>query len=257
MMRIEWIEETASTNTLIAEREGVENSAEYILATKSQTSGRGQRSNSWESAPGKNLTFSMLWHPIRLHPREQFAISEAVALAIVDFLNIDCRLGDIKHKGGEVAVKWPNDIYVGDCKICGVLIENALMSEKILRSIIGVGLNVNQREFFSDAPNPISLARLLEKDFDLELMLSLLAERLEQRLKNIESEESRRLAHEEFKRRLWRREGIYPYRRREDGLLFRGEIVDVEPEGFLLLRDATKRSVEKYAFKEVEFLLNE
>ena len=107
-----------------------------------QTAGQGQRGNSWEAEPGKNLTFSILYRPAGLPPMAQFAMSEAVALAVVDFLGVH---------GLEAKVKWPNDIYVGDRKICGILIRHSITATCVDYSVIGVGINANQTEFLSDA----------------------------------------------------------------------------------------------------------
>ncbi len=119
---------------------------QYAVVTAAyQTAGRGQRGNGWESEPGRNLLFSMLYYPpAGLPPSRQFQISKAVAVAVAE--TVDRLLDGYDHP--EVCIKWPNDIYVGDRKIAGILIENALQSStRIAHSIIGVGLNVNQREF--------------------------------------------------------------------------------------------------------------
>ena len=121
-----------------------------VVSTYNQTAGRGQRGNSWESEPHKNLTFSVLLKPQHIIAREQFYISEIVSVAIVNTLRkyiID----------QPIAIKWPNDIYVNDDKICGILIENTLSGYSISQSIAGIGININQQTFLSNAPNPISL----------------------------------------------------------------------------------------------------
>ena len=159
-MRIEWLDECVSTNTQVTEyplsEEGV------IVAARCQTGGRGQKGNSWEAQPGKNLTFSAMWKPRGIAAREQFSISEAVALAVVDFL---------EDAGINAKVKWPNDIYVDDRKICGILIEHSVMGTEISRTIAGVGINVNQREFLSGAPNPVSMASIAGTEFPTERLL--------------------------------------------------------------------------------------
>ena len=92
-----------------------------VLAARMQTAGRGQRGASWEAEPGKNLTFSQLFRPDRLHAARQFELSMLVSLAIADTVD-----DLIAHTGLSAKIKWPNDIYVGDRKICGILIENKL-----------------------------------------------------------------------------------------------------------------------------------
>ena len=119
------LEETASTNTYATQHAG-ELADMTMVTARRQSAGRGQRGNSWESEPGRNLTFSLFFRPPRsLHPRSQFFISEAVALAIADAL---------AGRGVEAMVKWPNDIYCGDRKICGILIEHSLFGDHIRRS---------------------------------------------------------------------------------------------------------------------------
>ena len=118
------------------------------IIAREQTAGRGQRGNKWSSRAGENLTFSLVWEPTFLEAKRQFLLSEAVALALTDTL----AKWDVRSK-----IKWTNDIYVGNKKICGILIEHDLEGMYLSRTIIGVGLNVNQAHFTSNAPNPISL----------------------------------------------------------------------------------------------------
>ena len=128
-----------------------------VVAALSQTCGKGQRGNVWISDPGKNLTFSIvLKFPFNvkagllepMHAYDQFVLSEIAALAVVDLL---------AEHGIQAKIKWPNDIYIGDRKICGILIENSLRGEWLQHSIIGIGLNVNQRNFDVTLPNPTSM----------------------------------------------------------------------------------------------------
>ncbi len=183
-MRIEWLDECVSTNTQVTEyplsEEGV------IVAVRCQTGGRGQKGNSWEAQPGKNLTFSAMWKPRGIAAREQFSISEAVALAVVDFL---------EDAGINAKVKWPNDIYVDDRKICGILIEHSVMGTEISRTIAGVGINVNQREFLSGAPNPVSMASIAGTEFPTERLLEDFEMKLRRRLSQISGSEGRIMIH--------------------------------------------------------------
>ena len=143
------IDETDSTNHWLKSHQLIANSPEpTAIWADYQTAGRGCGTNTWESERGKNLLFSMLIHPENLPANKQFQISMAISLAIVD------ALGQLV---GDLSIKWPNDIYWRNGKIGGILIENTLKGNLIKESIIGVGLNVNQREFHSDAPNPVSL----------------------------------------------------------------------------------------------------
>ena len=123
-----------------------------VVAVRCQTKGRGQRTNTWETAPGQNLTFSIVLKDLQILPSEQIAISQITALSVVDFL---------ASHGIEAKIKLPNDIYVDAKKICGILIENSICSNKMKWSIIGIGINVNQTTFPSSLPNPTSI--LLQK----------------------------------------------------------------------------------------------
>lgn len=221
-----------------------------MVCTREQTAGRGQRGNTWESTPGENLTLSLLHRPAGVPARCQFAISEAVALAVADTL-ADYNI--------EANVKWPNDIYIGDSKICGILIEHSLFGSEIQHTISGIGLNVNQRQFLSDAPNPVSMWQLSGEEYDLTEVRARLAIHLETRIGSTESADGRDSLHSEYKRRLWRREGFHPYRDTATGAIFSATIADIEPQGFLLLLpeaipDQPDRPLLRYAFKEVAFL---
>ena len=158
------IDETDSTNRWLRDYALSQPEGDYVVVSEYQTAGRGCGTNSWESERGKNLTFSLLIHPTEITADCQFRISEAVSLAL-------CETLDAYVTDRQVSVKWPNDIYVDDCKICGMLIENRLRGRLMTDSIIGIGLNVNQQEFFSDAPNPVSLVQLLGHEVALEPLL--------------------------------------------------------------------------------------
>ena len=249
-MKFLLLEETDSTNSYVSVHASEIESNTMVIANH-QRAGRGQRGNRWESEPGKNLLFTMLIRPERFAPRHQFSISEATALAVCDFL---------RRQGVEAKVKWPNDVYVGDRKICGILIEHSVTSEAIEHSRIGVGLNINQREFRSDAPNPVSLVQLTGRELDLSSASARLGEYLAARLRQASAyaakDPSESSLHSEFLKKLYRNDGrLYPYRRREDGKRFAARIAGVDPAGPLLLLEEGKDTPEQFAFKEVEFLL--
>ncbi|MCC8072224.1 MAG: biotin--[acetyl-CoA-carboxylase] ligase [Bacteroidales bacterium] len=229
------LDSTSSTNTYLSE-----NAAQFphgaVVVARDQTAGRGQRGNTWESAPGENITLSMLLRPQEVEAREQFRISEAVSLAIVETL--DALLQPL-----EARIKWPNDIYVGDQKVCGILIENVVKGTLIDQSIVGIGLNVNQTQWLSDAPNPVSLRQLTGKEYRLDLLV----EQLAQRILDFLDEED---IHQKYLNKLWRGEGEWPYKDTATGNIFTASIVDVEPDGTLVLSGSRR-----YLFKEVTFLL--
>lgn len=245
-MNIIWIDECQSTNTHVGSLPLDTNGV--VVATRAQTAGRGQKGNSWESEPDKNLTFSVMWQPQGFAARDQFAISEAVALAVTDLLS---------ELGLEATVKWPNDIYVGDKKICGILIEHSVMGLDLSRTIAGVGININQREFVSDAPNPVSVIQLIGAELSLEPLLERYVAILESRLDAISTAEGRKDIHDEFQKCMWRFDGKpYPFRDRDSEQIYQGIIRGVEPMGFMDVENTVTGEIRKYAFKEVEFLLS-
>lgn len=158
-MEIVQLDSVGSTSSWLASM-GDEAPHGLAVMAREQTAGRGQRGNSWEAEPGMNITLSLMLRPQGLHPGRQFVISQAVSLAIVDLL-------DTLVPGRKVSIKWPNDIYIDDRKVCGILIENSITGLSITRCIVGIGLNVNQLRFLSDAPNPVSVAQLTGEAYDV------------------------------------------------------------------------------------------
>ena len=144
--------------------------ANMVVVADNQTEGRGCGTNRWESERGQNLLFSLMIHPENLPANQQFQISMAISLAIIDALG---------QMVGDLSIKWPNDIYWRNGKLAGILIENTLKGNLIKDSIIGVGLNVNQRKFHSDAPNPVSLWQITGQETNREQLLKDILQRLD------------------------------------------------------------------------------
>ncbi len=236
------IEECDSTNNVLTAlaREGAPHGT--VVTAVRQTAGRGQRGNSRESEPGKNLTFSLLIRPGSIAPHDQFRLSEAVALGIADALHP-------LLPGHEVKVKWPNDIYVGDKKICGTLIENSITASRISHSIAGTGINVNQRRFLSDAPNPVSIAMLTGNETALRELLDAVVTAILRRLS-----QPWPMLHTEYMESLWRRDGGR-YRDSATGEEFQAAITDVAPSGLISLLDSEGQT-RVYAFKEVQSVIS-
>lgn len=240
-----WVDEATSTNSLLASRcDCLPHGA--AIAARRQTAGRGQRGNSWESAPGANLTFSLLLRPSVITAATQFELSMIVALGVCDSL--------AAASGLEFKVKWPNDIYAGDKKICGILIENSLEGRRIGRSIAGIGINVNQREFLSDAPNPVSLICLTGHVYPLEPLLADVCRSIVERLGAYETNRDAEALSAEYRSRLWRGEGFHLWTDTASGEDFEAEIADVAVNGLLTLRDRQNKQ-HVYAFKEVAAVL--
>jgi len=159
--KIKTVDDTSSTNLLMKELEkaGKLVNGDVIRAVN-QAGGIGQNGNYWESEGGKNLTFSLFLEPHFLAAAEVFQLNKIISIAIHDYLTAK-NVSNIK-------IKWPNDVYVGDKKIAGMLTHNNFLGDKLENSILGIGLNINQIEFKSDAPNPVSLKRITQIDCILE-----------------------------------------------------------------------------------------
>ena len=243
--QILWLDSVESTHNLLKTPEYASLPPFVMVAARQQTAGRGQRGNHWESQPGKNLTFSMIVRPVSLHPSRQFALSEATALAVVALL---------QSEGIEARVKWPNDIYVADRKICGILIDHSINATGIERSVISAGLNINQRAFLSDAPNPVSMYQLLGRERSIESIATGLLLLLHQFLPMAEEAEGRKTLHESFMRHLYRHDGApHSYHDILRDLPMEAVIEDVLPDGTLLLRDTSDGVIRPYLFKQVAF----
>lgn len=232
------IDETDSTNRWLAANR-TEGQSPCVVVADYQTAGRGCGTNKWESERGKNLLFSILFHPTEIPVNKQFVVSMAVANSIATVV--------AKYVTSQaVSVKWPNDIYVGDKKICGILIENRLQGGVIKDSIIGVGLNVNQLCFVSDAPNPVSMANITGRQFDRKQLLQELLEAFQQEWADLEG------VRERYLQQLYRRKGFFRYRDAYGE--HTAEIVTVEADGHLVLQDVDGRT-NRYAFKEIQFVI--
>ena len=221
------------------------------VAAVSQTAGRGQRGNSWESAPGLNLCFSTVLRPRHIDARRQFVLSMAVAMAVARCVGRE--LGS----EADVSVKWPNDIYVGDRKIAGILIENTLTGMNIDKAVVGVGLNVNQLEFVSDAPNPVSLAMLSGRSHDTGALLGELASAIVSACDDADSDdaESRAALCRRYNSMLWRSDGeLHRWMELPSHRVVDAAIVTVADDGMLSLRHRDG-SLHSYAFKEIGALL--
>jgi len=237
------ISETNSTNNYLQTLCAQEKVEEFTTVVADfQTSGRGQRGNSWESEPHKNLLFSFVLLPEFLEARRQFLISQIISLAIKE--ELDTYTNDI-------SIKWPNDIYWKEKKICGILIENDSMGRNISQSIAGIGININQEEFHSPAPNPVSLYQITGKQYDIFEVLKNIMLRIQSYYCQLKKNDTLSIvAH--YEKSLFRKEGMHRYKDTNGEFLAR--IVCVEPEGRLILEDEMQAK-RRYMFKEVEYLL--
>ena len=210
-----------------------------VLVADYQTAGRGQRGNSWESERGKNLLMSVMLWPKGVEANRQFLLSQMMALAIHDAVDAEC------------LIKWPNDIYCGEKKLSGTIIENTLRGEMVEQCVLGVGVNVNQRVFKSDAPNPVSLCQIVGHEVDREGLLNRLLERVGYWYGILLNGGGDEIASAYVERLMWRA-GLHRYC--DASGEFEAEFVNVEPDGRLVLRD-TNGKIRGYYFKEVKHVL--
>ena len=214
-----------------------------------QTAGRGQRGHEWHSRKGENLTFSVVLEPTFVPISEQFSVSEVVALSLVDML---------AEYGIEAKIKWTNDIYVGDRKLVGILIEHSLAPTTLRRTIVGVGINVNQIEFDASIPNPVSMAQLLGKELNAEEILRCFLKHLQRNyeaLREIKNEELKikNSIHQRYNKLLYRLDEYHTYAL-PSGERFSAKVLGTAPNGALRLED-TEGKTKDYLFKEVEFII--
>lgn len=157
-------------------------------------------------------------------------------------------------KSNDVYIKWPNDIYYRDKKICGILIENVISGYTIDRSIVGIGINVNQTDFLSDAPNPISMSNIAGHTFDLELLLEEFVTMIVDDFDAYEAEQNPTMLAAKYRFMMWRGEGFWPYTDNLTNEKFEARIAAVAPSGHLTLAKANGQ-LKTYAFKEVSAIL--
>ncbi len=235
------LDEVDSTNRYLADYAPDGEEMTVVLADF-QSAGKGQGTNTWESEKGKNLLFSILVHPTMVPLARQFQLSMAGAIALKMALS--------GYTDG-ITLKWPNDVYWNDKKISGTLIQNVIGQGHIKDCIFGVGIDVNQVEFHSDAPNPVSLYQILGREVNRDELLQKILKAFEYCYSLIENGDYGDIA-ALYMDALYRRHGFWKYRD-ADGE-FEAAFVEVEDDGHLILRDP-KGVMRSYTFKEVEFVL--
>ena len=262
----------------------------FTVYTFRQTAGRGQAGNAWESEPGKNLSFSTLVH---IHTIEEASrLNMLVPLAVVNVLSKVHSAADRPERSAgkkgqrstaqqivrsavqerkvkeEFTIKWPNDIYWGDKKVAGLLNENVIIGNRIAYAVAGIGVNVNQTQFLSGAPNPVSLKQITGQTYELEPMIDAIVAEMEQLLPLLQDYEALK---REYMAHLYRKTGFHLYVEREVSTAptmiaqadktneekhtpFLAEIADIDDFGRLVLRTET-RELKTYHFKEIRFVI--
>lgn len=240
--KVEYFKELSSTNTYAASLLKQEQVPEgLVIYTDFQSAGRGQQGNTWESEKSKNLLFSVILYPGIIRPGEQFLISMAISLGISDFIS-----GYVP----ECKIKWPNDIYVGNDKIGGILIENSILGDSIENTVAGIGLNINQTGFKRSIPNPVSLRMITGMEYDTGRCLTQLLLKLDKRYKKLLSEEFNTIR-KNYLSSLYRI-GEWHNFSTSKGYLY-GKITSVTDSGYLQVEDEWAR-VHSFMFKEIEFM---
>ncbi|MGM9738689.1 MAG: biotin--[acetyl-CoA-carboxylase] ligase [Candidatus Cryptobacteroides sp.] len=248
-MPITWFDVIDSTNSEAKRRiSGIDKMA--VIAAKFQTAGRGQRGNRWSSADGENLTFSIALKfgeetGELLKASSQFALSELAALSVHSYLS---------GLGIEARIKWPNDIYVRNRKICGMLIENALDGEYISSSIIGIGLNLKQKEFPPELMNPTSVSIVTGQDIEPANALADFIPHFTGRLGLLFSRDGRERLQADYLSALYRKDQEHQFRDCSTGEVFNGTIKGISTGGLLSVK-MPDGSVKEFSFKEISYIL--
>ena len=213
-----------------------------VVVAKFQTAGRGQVGSKWVSENGKNLTFSTLINFNNFKAEHQFYLSMAVSLSILNTVKNYVKI--------PLAIKWPNDILTAKDKVAGILIENVLSGNIIKYSVIGIGLNVNQKQFPKSIENVTSLKNIEGIDFNKDKLLKSIITNIKYYIGYIQNEGFLKL------KELYLA-SLYKYNQPtmfEDkyGTVFLGKIVDVFEDGRLVI-ELENNTVRKFNLKEVKF----
>ncbi len=234
------LEQSESTNLDMLQLSRKERLPEgSVVIAVNQTHGRGLGENVWESEPGANLTFSILVYPTFVKGATQFLLSKMISLAVRDFLS---------RQVTGVSVKWPNDVYVGNKKIAGILIENFIEGLYLTKSIIGIGVNINQKQFVGDAPNPVSLWQLTGKSYGTDDCLYELIECIAWRYQMLQKNIT--LLNDYYLQNMYQVGEMHRYR--ADGIIFEARITGVNKYGMLeMITSENQRRT--FGFKEVVF----
>lgn len=235
------LEEVNSTNEYLKKIIDKNTPEGTIVITNKQTKGKGQQSNKWESEEGKNLTFSFLLKPFIL-AEQIFMISKVVSLGIIDALSSEFEQN--------FRIKWPNDIYYQNKKLAGILIENQMSGEKIKHSIIGIGININQEKFLSNAPNPISLKNIVKKELELNKILNKIIDHIAiwyEILKN-QQFDNINIA---YQQNLYKNEGYHHFMTQKEEIT--AKIIEVKNDGKLILETLEGERMGFY-LREISFL---
>jgi BirA family transcriptional regulator, biotin operon repressor / biotin---[acetyl-CoA-carboxylase] ligase len=233
-----------STNATALELMATQNLLEgTLIVADAQTAGRGQQNSKWEAEPFQNLTLSIVLYPTFLPIQHHFFLNESIALGVHDFVK--------KYLKKVVTVKWSNDIYVENKKIAGILIQNTIQGTTIQQSVVGIGLNINQTLFKSDAPNPTSFQLETSQHYDLKMLCAALCKCIEIRYLQLKNLNFDRIKND-YALALYRKNEWAKYQRTSDDVIFLGLIEGVKDSGELIMR--TQKGIELFDLKAIRFL---
>ena len=237
-----------STNRYLKELVHSETSLPNFLTiwTPQQTAGVGQYGAKWQTEPYQNLTFSMLFIPKKLLLQQAFLLNMSVAIAVVREVEDVLREHSLTE---ELYIKWPNDMLINNKKVGGILIENVLQGQQIAKSVIGIGLNVNQIEF-EGLPKASSLKNIIKKNLDIEQLMKRIINNLEKELTVIENFSFEEI-YNVYRNYLFRLEKVSTFRSPE-GIHFMGIIKGVTSIGELIV--ATEETIKNFSLKQIELL---
>ncbi len=245
MAKILFFQQLNSTNTYAEQLDLSTLEDGTVIWAIEQTCGIGQKGNSWESNSGENLTFSIILKPTFLSIQNQFMISKVLSLGILDYLS------SLLPKS-RIHIKWPNDIYVDRCKICGILVSNSITGSTYAAAIGGIGFNVNQTCFTSAAKNAVSLQMLLQTSFNLKTILEKLLSCIENRYSQLKAKQFEQL-NQEYLNNLLYFKSIQPYYYKEK--LISATIKDVDDYGHLVLI-SNENNIITCDLKELTYIVN-
>ena len=238
------LSETRSTNSYAIELLSKARPDEgCVIITDHQTAGKGTETNIWESEKGKNLTFSLILYPT-VAADQQFILNKAISLGIYDFL-----VAELPNQ--KISIKWPNDLYIENKKVCGILIQNSVMGNKLDYMIVGIGLNVNQTVFTGNAPNPVSLKMVTGLEFNLNELLHKLLRAIFERYSNIRPEATRKIE-KDYQQALYRLNEWYEYI--VNGTIIYSRIAGTTAFGQLIMEKETGETL-VCDLKEVKFII--
>jgi BirA family biotin operon repressor/biotin-[acetyl-CoA-carboxylase] ligase len=237
------LKEVDSTNTflknVLANNEPVPEGT--VIMAESQVAGRGQQQNKWYSSVNESLAFSILLNPAFLPVNQQFLLTCAIGLGIYDAL--------FPLVGQQLKIKWPNDIYISNSKLGGILIENQVQGSTMRNSVVGIGLNINQQQFPDWLPNAVSLRQILQTDYDLKALLLEICRHIEHWYIKLKHGETSQINEAYLQTLYWLNT---PGRFKAEDVIFDGVITGVSPTGQLQVKQ--NQMLKTFNLKEIEFL---